>query len=71
MVRYYFLNWSFTFFTKRPPMKKESMKSTRNMKKIIFAISIAVPATLVKPSRPATSAITRNIIVHLSINFFG
>ena len=45
----------------------EMIRSTRKTKNKIFAISEAVPATPVKPSRPAMMAITRNNKVHLSM----
>lgn len=47
--------------------KNEMMNRTKNTKKIIFAISIDVPARFVKPKSAATSAMTRNVSPQLSM----
>ena len=43
-------------------MKSEITNRTRNTTNRIFAIPIAAPAMVVKPSRAATSATTKKII---------
>jgi hypothetical protein len=53
--------------TIKKPKIKESMNSTKKMKKRILAISIDVPAIPVKPKRPATNATIKNMSAHVNI----
>jgi hypothetical protein len=45
----------------------EIMNKTMKIKKIIFAIPAAAAAIPVKPSKPATSAITKKVSTQVSI----
>jgi phosphoribosylaminoimidazole carboxylase (NCAIR synthetase) len=49
------------------PVKNEMMKRTMKTKKMILAISIAVPARTPKPKTAAINAMTRKVMAQLSM----
>jgi hypothetical protein len=65
----YFVIVFFTPLTAMPPAISVMTNRTRNMKNRIFAIPAAATAIPVNPNNAAIRAITRNVILHLSIIF--